>query len=624
MVEGLSSEEKKSLDYILSKGYTPKQVKEFIDGLQRQESQNIKPYSIGGNHVKFLLFGDTHIGNIAYDKPLMKHAAKVARDEKVDFAAHTGDIFDGWYQNRPSSIFEQNAVGFDNQMKMAVEELSQLDVPLVYITGNHSYNTFVRGAGVEAGPYLEMKLKAKGLDANFLGNAEGDIHVGKTLIRLLHPDGGTAYALCFDDKTEIYTDEGWKYFKNLKKENKVATLNPKTMTLEFQKPHAYTDEYYLGDMISIGGKRFNMMVTPNHRLFVKRPWKNRLLKNNGWKFITADSLKGRQFSMLRTIPNWDGIEFDRLELKIPSVKPHGKLQNFVSSVDAGDWFELCGWILSEGNISHANKAVEISQSSIINPKKYQRIVDLIERLGFTCYKMENKIKITSKQMYEIFKNMGKSHEKKIPNYIHSASKYLIQRFLTGLYLGDGTFLNGVYQNYTTNSPKLADAVQILLMKLGYSGVIKRYDNRKSNFNQTRPVYQISCSTKSVSPCVEVDPVRINYSGRIYCVSVPNQIILTRREGKAIWSGNSYKPQKIVESLESGHKPHFLGIGHFHKADYMFYRNVHVIQSATLCGQTKFMKGKGIAAHKGFWVVDMYVKDDGQIDAIRPMLYPAYR
>jgi predicted phosphodiesterase len=60
---------------------------------------------------------------------------------------------------------------------------------------------------------------------------------------------------------------------------------------------------------------------------------------------------------------------------------------------------------------------------------------------------------------------------------------------------------------------------------------------------------------------------------------------------------SYKLQKLIESLESGRKPNILIEGHYHKALYMFYRNIHGLESGTLCGQTEFMRGKKIAAHK---------------------------
>jgi len=207
--DGLSSSEKKTLDEITKAGYTPQQLKEFITGLQQQKSHYNRDYKIGSNHVKIGVFGDPHIGNIAYDPHLMKHFTAQCNKEKVDLVMCTGDIFDGWYQNRPSSIFEQNAIGFDQQMKMAVKELSPIEQPLYFITGNHSYNTFVRGAGVEAGPYLESKLKDKGLEAHFIGNAEGEIILkNDSVIRMLHPDGGTAYAISYKSQKIADSFEG--------------------------------------------------------------------------------------------------------------------------------------------------------------------------------------------------------------------------------------------------------------------------------------------------------------------------------------------------------------------------------------------------------------------------------
>lgn len=67
---------------------------------------------------------------------------------------------------------------------------------------------------------------------------------------------------------------------------------------------------------------------------------------------------------------------------------------------------------------------------------------------------------------------------------------------------------------------------------------------------------------------------------------------------------SYKPQKIVEQLEGGTKPDILGIGHFHKADFIpSYRNVAVLQTGTFERQTPFMARNGLAAHVGGWIIE---------------------
>lgn len=69
---------------------------------------------------------------------------------------------------------------------------------------------------------------------------------------------------------------------------------------------------------------------------------------------------------------------------------------------------------------------------------------------------------------------------------------------------------------------------------------------------------------------------------------------------------SYKLQKLVEFLEGGCKPQIILSGHYHKALYMFTRNVHAFECGTLCSQTQWMRGKKLAAHKGFGVVSLTV------------------
>jgi len=66
---------------------------------------------------------------------------------------------------------------------------------------------------------------------------------------------------------------------------------------------------------------------------------------------------------------------------------------------------------------------------------------------------------------------------------------------------------------------------------------------------------------------------------------------------------SYRPQKIVESIEGGAKPDLLLIGHYHKAELLpTYRNVCAIQAGCFQWQTPFMRDHALAAHVGGWIV----------------------
>lgn len=65
---------------------------------------------------------------------------------------------------------------------------------------------------------------------------------------------------------------------------------------------------------------------------------------------------------------------------------------------------------------------------------------------------------------------------------------------------------------------------------------------------------------------------------------------------------SYKSQKWATSLSGGNKPHIAGIGHYHKIEQLFYRNIHIFQSGTFEEQTPFMSRKQLAAHVGGWIL----------------------
>lgn len=95
-----------------------------------------------------------------------------------------------------------------------------------------------------------------------------------------------------------------------------------------------------------------------------------------------------------------------------------------------------------------------------------------------------------------------------------------------------------------------------------------------------------------------------------------------------WDGTayatSYKPQKIIEAMESDSKPNILAIGHYHKAEYLFHRNVNCFQTGCFQSQTPFTRGKGISINMGGWIVYIAVSDDGTVKSISPTFVPFYK
>lgn len=86
---------------------------------------------------------------------------------------------------------------------------------------------------------------------------------------------------------------------------------------------------------------------------------------------------------------------------------------------------------------------------------------------------------------------------------------------------------------------------------------------------------------------------------------------------------SYATQKYCDALQGGSKPSILVVGHHHKAICYQYRNIQVIEAGTFQSQTKFMKGKRIAAHVGGWIIEINVDKEGTIRRFKTEWYPFF-
>ena len=85
---------------------------------------------------------------------------------------------------------------------------------------------------------------------------------------------------------------------------------------------------------------------------------------------------------------------------------------------------------------------------------------------------------------------------------------------------------------------------------------------------------------------------------------------------------SYRLQKVIESMTGGTKPGILLAGHVHKFCYIFERNVHAISCPSMQMQTNWMRGKKLASHTGFLVLD-FETHNGCVCNLSVRLYPFY-
>ncbi len=86
---------------------------------------------------------------------------------------------------------------------------------------------------------------------------------------------------------------------------------------------------------------------------------------------------------------------------------------------------------------------------------------------------------------------------------------------------------------------------------------------------------------------------------------------------------SYTSQKLVETYSPGEKPAILLMGHYHKAEFLHYRGVFIVQGGCTMDQSPFMRKKRISAHVGGWILEYQQGIDGTIVSFRCEWIPFY-
>jgi hypothetical protein len=87
---------------------------------------------------------------------------------------------------------------------------------------------------------------------------------------------------------------------------------------------------------------------------------------------------------------------------------------------------------------------------------------------------------------------------------------------------------------------------------------------------------------------------------------------------------SYTSQKLVEAYQGGEKPQVLLVGHYHKFDWCYPREVQVVQLGCTCDQTLFMRKNKLQAAVGYGIIKLQQdKDDGHITRFCVEWFPFY-
>jgi hypothetical protein len=343
---------------------------------------------------------------------------------------------------------------------------------------------------------------------------------------------------CYDKETEVYTNKGWMYFKDLKGDEEFLSFNPETKEIEFVRAKNFVCWLNTKEMIKFSHKHFDLLVTDKHNMVV---YKRKMVNGKRKKFlefVEAGKCNNAEFSIPRTAI-WNGKDKDKI-----------KIMNF--EFNTFDFCEFMGYWLSDGSVVKRkyNYQIDIAQQ-----ENQQRIFDVIKRMGFKPYFAKRYIGFTS-EFGEYLIKFGKAQEKYIPKEIKELEKKYLWRFLKAFVSCDGHIrpekdFKGYKSRpeyvFYTSSKKMADDIGEIILKCGYhpsfylqkaKGKEVEFRNGKYLINNDIWIIRLKRSKTAIIKNMTIE--KINYNDLVYCVELEKYNILwVRRNGKTCFSGNCH-------------------------------------------------------------------------------------
>lgn len=196
--------DEKILKKIESAKLNPEQLDILLKEIKNPTKNVMKKHlNPSGEVIKYGVYGDRHVGSKYYDHSACMRFAEEANKWGVQFMLDPGDSVDGSFNMHRGMWREQSHLGFDAQLEELVRTTPDLGVPLFHINGNHDYS-WLKTEGVDLGVHYAQN----GKNVTHLGTSNAVLEVGKTKIQLLHPGGGSSYALSYKPQKIVESYEG--------------------------------------------------------------------------------------------------------------------------------------------------------------------------------------------------------------------------------------------------------------------------------------------------------------------------------------------------------------------------------------------------------------------------------
>jgi len=352
---------------------------------------------------------------------------------------------------------------------------------------------------------------------------------------------------CLKGNHDVLTLKGWKPIPEITITDEIACLVENKLV--YQKPiNVFHYPDYKGQMYRIKNQLIDLDVTANHRMYVSKPYGRKRIWQQ-YDFVRADELFGKQVKYKRDA-EWDVPDY---QFTLPAMTDGNNLYCQEVNVDMDAWLTFFGIWIAEGWASD-NKNVIIAA----NKPRVQRALDeVIPKLGYHLNKTKTfKWSINNVQLANYMQQFSVGAPNKfLPEWAFKLSQRQSRILIESMVLGDGHIYKETGRMwYSTTSIQLADQFMQLCLHAGWSsnktvhvkaGTVNVIRGREVTNNHD--VFRLSIIKSKNQPEVNhgnhkrqniQEEELYDYEGSVYCVEVPGNVFMVRKDGKPVWTGNS--------------------------------------------------------------------------------------
>lgn len=335
---------------------------------------------------------------------------------------------------------------------------------------------------------------------------------------------------CYDKETEILTENGFKFFADLKENEKVAQWNL-SGTIDFVLPTRYIRQKYTGNMVELKSSHIDLLVTPNHRCLLQDR------KKFFYKVVLAEDYPA-DFRHLHAGAFLKG-----------SIHLSEELITLICALQA------------DGEIQITKKLRFV----FAKDRKVNRLTAALDKLNIQyTFKRAKNGKwdiLAEKEAFYLCKPYIDDCKQFTKNLIFldcASRNFFLEetRFWDGLVTRDCNV-------YTSIKKVNADIVQILYTLNGTRALLSVYDfNHSKTGGKHSVAYRVYETKRNYSLTTNVNKNLVPYDGYVFCVEVPSSYIIVRRNGKTSISGNCPKDKRVRGLFKAPNKKRM-----FFEADY---------------------------------------------------------